>query len=438
MWINLLLSVVSPISKCEQCGFSFVDEIYRTNVQYYLVLIADRMHSNNKALNIGLFVLFLLGFSVFLWAFNKNEKAAQHPLLPKEKKLKKVVIDAGHGGHDSGCHGSSAYEKHVALAVSLKLGKLIEQNFPDVEVIYTRKTDVFVELHRRAQIANENKADLFICIHCNSGPKTAYGAETFVMGLHKTDDNLNVARRENAVILQEDNYEKKYDGFDPNSPEAHIIFSLYQNAYLFQSLFFAEKLQQQFKQNAKRHDRGVKQAGFLVLYRTTMPAVLIETGFLTHSDEEQYLKSTAGQNQMAHSILNAFQQYKAWVEGTTDKRKLLPPEESEKHEEAPQEEKTVTENRNDVNENSGAPIFRVQIHSSPAALSNNDPVFKGVKDIWSYEQDKLFKYTVGKLDKVEDAIKLQAEMKTLGFKDAFVVAFRNNKRISMSEVTENK
>ena len=229
------------------------------------------MHTNNKAINIGLFVLLLLGSSVFLWAFKNNQKALHDQVLPRDKKLKKVVIDAGHGGHDSGCHGSSAYEKHVALAVSLKLGKLIEQYFPDVEVVYTRKTDVFVELHRRAQIANENQADLFICIHCNSGPKTAYGAETFVMGLHKTDDNLNVARRENAVILQEDNYEKKYDGFDPNSPEAHIIFSLYQNAYLFQSLFFAEKLQQQFKQNAKRHDRGSKQAGFLVLSPPTLP-----------------------------------------------------------------------------------------------------------------------------------------------------------------------
>ncbi|MFN5318793.1 MAG: N-acetylmuramoyl-L-alanine amidase [Bacteroidia bacterium] len=383
-------------------------------------------------------MLLLLGSSVFLWAFKNNQKALHDQVLPRDKKLKKVVIDAGHGGHDSGCHGSSAYEKHVALAVSLKLGKLIEQYFPDVEVVYTRKTDVFVELHRRAQIANENQADLFICIHCNSGPKTAYGAETFVMGLHKTDDNLNVARRENAVILQEDNYEKKYDGFDPNSPEAHIIFSLYQNAYLFQSLFFAEKLQQQFKQNAKRHDRGVKQAGFLVLYRTTMPAVLIETGFLTNNDEEHYLKSAEGQNQMAHSILNAFQQYKAWVEGTSDKRNLAPPAETEKQEEAPKAEKTNTEHRNEKNENSGATVFRVQIHSSPAELNINDPVFKGVKEIWSYEQDKLFKYTVGKLDKVEDAIKLQAEMKTLGFKDAFVVAFRNNKRIPMSEITENK
>jgi N-acetylmuramoyl-L-alanine amidase len=395
------------------------------------------MQTNNKAINIGLFVLFLLSSSAGVWAYKRKESAALTLIQPKDKKLKKVVIDAGHGGHDSGCHGSSAYEKHVALAVSLKLGKLIEQYFPDVEVVYTRKTDVFVELHRRAQIANENKADLFICIHCNSGPKTAYGAETFVMGLHKTDDNLNVARRENAVILQEDNYEKKYDGFDPNSPEAHIIFSLYQNAYLFQSLFFAEKLQQQFKQNARRHDRGVKQAGFLVLYRTTMPAVLIETGFLTHSDEEQYLKSTAGQNQMAHSILNAFQHYKAWVEGTTDKRKLAPPEETEKQESEPKEEKTATEIRPDKAENSSTPVFRVQIHSSPSQLNNNDPVFKGIKEIWSYEQDKLFKYTVGKLDKVEDAIKLQAEMKTLGFKDAFVVAFRNNKRVPMSEITEN-
>jgi N-acetylmuramoyl-L-alanine amidase len=170
------------------------------------------------------------------WVFPTPQGQFQTEICWKEKKIRTIVIDPGHGGHDSGCHGSSAYEKHVALAVSLKLGKLIEEHFPDVKVIFTRKTDVFVELYRRAQIANENQADLFICIHCNSGPKSAYGAETFVMGLHKTDDNLSVARRENAVILQEDNYENRYDGFDPNSPEAHIVFSLYQNAYLYQRL----------------------------------------------------------------------------------------------------------------------------------------------------------------------------------------------------------
>jgi N-acetylmuramoyl-L-alanine amidase len=267
----------------------------------------------HRIIFVGLPILLLLT-SIFLLPESKADSK-----IRKGDGLKTVVIDAGHGGHDSGCHGAAAYEKHVALSISLKLGKLIEQYFPDVKVIYTRKTDVFVELYRRAQIANENKADLFICIHCNSGPKTAYGTETFVMGLHKSDDNLNVAKRENAVILQEDNYQRQYDGFDPNSAEANIIFSLYQNAFLDQSLYFAGSVQDELTGFAKRHNRGVKQAGFLVLFKTTMPSVLIETGFLTHGDEERYLKSEAGQDQIAEGILRAFKNYKTWIDGVFTK-----------------------------------------------------------------------------------------------------------------------
>jgi N-acetylmuramoyl-L-alanine amidase len=354
----------------------------------------------------------------------------------KEKKIRTIVIDPGHGGHDSGCHGSSAYEKHVALSVSLKLGKLIEDYFPDVKVIFTRKTDVFVELYRRAQIANENQADLFICIHCNSGPKTAYGAETFVMGLHKTDDNLSVARRENAVILQEDNYENRYDGFDPNSPEAHIVFSLYQNAYLYQSLYFAEKLQHEFKHQAKRHNRGVKQAGFLVLYRTTMPSVLIETGFLTNEEEERYLKSDAGQDQMAFSIMRAFQQYKAWVDDKPDSRILAPLKSKEEDHEKEAEVNSRTEKTESNSQHTQVEpnvLFRVQIYQSPKKTSLKASIFKGRDDIWEYESDNTWKYTCGRFDKPEDAVKLQSELKKEGFTDAFVVAFNNNKRITLNE-----
>ena len=382
---------------------------------------------------------------IFLLSMWPLQASTSVPL--REKKVRTVVIDPGHGGHDSGCHGSSAYEKHVALSVSLKLGKLIEKYFPDVKVIYTRKTDVFVELFRRAQIANENNADLFICIHCNSGPKAAFGAETFVMGLHKSDDNLNVARRENAVILQEDNYEKRYDGFDPNSPEAHIIFSLYQNAYLYQSLFFAEKLQHEFKHNAKRHNRGVKQAGFLVLYRTTMPSVLIETGFLTNAEEEKYLKSADGQNKMAHSILRAFQQYKSWVDDSNDNRNLEGEsiENNDKESEAPEKKGSETntsqidkteekvEQKTDLDESSNKVIYRVQIHNSPKKTSLKSSVFKGRDDVWEYRQNNSWKYTAGKFDKLEDATKLQAEMKKAGYADAFVVAFKNNQRITLQE-----
>ena len=229
-------------------------------------------------------------------------------------KLRTVVIDAGHGGHDTGCLGSDSREKEVALRIALKLGKLIEANCPDVKVIYTRKTDVFIPLIERANIANRAKADLFICIHLNSGPKSAYGAETFVMGLHKTDDNLNVAKRENAAILLEDNYQKNYDGFDPSSPEANIIFSLYQNQFMTQSLSFAAKIQKQFKDNSKRYSRGVKQAGFLVLYKTAMPSVLIENGFLTNDNDQRFLSSDAGQASMASSIYRAFKSYKSELE----------------------------------------------------------------------------------------------------------------------------
>lgn len=380
------------------------------------------MKSKNKYLLIGVAALILgLVQVVFYLPDGKAGEVRQ-----KGEGLKTVVIDAGHGGHDSGCHGSSSYEKHVALSVALKLGKLINDKFPDVKVVYTRKTDVFVELHRRAQIANENKADLFICIHCNSGPKTAFGSETFVMGLHKSEDNLNVAKRENAVILQEDNYQRQYDGFDPNSAEANIVFSLYQNAFLDQSLYFAGKVQDELTNFAKRHNRGVKQAGFLVLFRTTMPAVLIETGFLTNADEEKYLKSDAGQNTIAESILKAFGSYKDWIDGAAVKREKAPTP-SVKEENQPivkVEEKEVRPNET---------VFRVQIFSSTVKYENNHPKFKGRDDIWKYFAGGLWKYTAGSFNKHEEAVTLQNELRKQGFEDAFVVAFKNGERISMQE-----
>lgn len=262
-------------------------------------------------------------------------------------KIRTIVIDAGHGGHDTGCLGSDSREKEVALRIALKLGKLIESNCPDVKVIYTRKTDVFIPLIERANIANRAKADLFICIHLNSGPKTAYGSETFVMGLHKTDDNLSVAKRENSAILLEDNYEKNYDGFDPNSPEANIIFSLYQNQFMQQSLSFAAKIQKQFKENSKRYSRGVKQAGFLVLYKTAMPSVLIENGFLTNDNDQRFLTSDAGQASMASSIYRAFKSYKAELETgivSNDKMEETENTAEEKPDTSKSDTKVTTEN----------------------------------------------------------------------------------------------
>ncbi|MFT6850215.1 MAG: N-acetylmuramoyl-L-alanine amidase [Sphingobacteriales bacterium] len=233
-----------------------------------------------------------------------------------KEKITTIVIDAGHGGHDPGCSGKFSKEKNVALDIALKLGRYIEENIPEVNVIYTRKTDVFIELYERARIANEANADLFISIHCNANHNTsAYGTETITMGLHKSKVNLETAQRENGVILLEDNYEQNYDGFDPSSPEAYIMFSMFQNAFLDRSIDLASKVEQQFRDRVSRKSRGVKQAGLLVLFKTTMPSILVETGFLTNPKEERFLNSKDGQSYIASAIYRAFKEYKNGIEG---------------------------------------------------------------------------------------------------------------------------
>ena len=230
-------------------------------------------------------------------------------------RLRTVVLDAGHGGKDRGCAGASAREADVALSLILALGRQIQENMPDVKVIYTRKTNVFIELDERAAIANRNHADLFISIHCNAGPSQSHGTEVWTMGLHKTTANLGVAQRENAVILQEKNYQTRYDGFDPNSPQSHILFSLFQSAYITNSLRFAQRVDRQLRTSVARPSRGVKQAGFIVLWKSTMPSVLIESGFLTNPTEERYLNDKANQSYMAAGIFRAFREYKRELEG---------------------------------------------------------------------------------------------------------------------------
>ncbi len=354
-----------------------------------------------------------------------------------------VVIDPGHGGRDYGAIGRRANEKDIALAISLKLGEYIREYLPEVEVIFTREKDVFVPLHERAQIANDNKADLFISIHCNSASShRAQGTETFVMGLHRSEANLEVARRENKSILYEDDYLETYDGFDPHSPEANIIFSLYQNAYLDQSLKMASLVQDQFRERARRIDRGVKQAGFLVLYEIAMPGILVETGFISNSAEEQYLMSSSGQAYLASAIFRAFRDYKeeqdALFAEQNRYRNRLDEEATTYADEisgpATGSDAVDTSDSNDIaDETAGEIIFRVQFNSMAEKVSVNDPRFDGINDIYVYHYEGLYRYTAGKEQSLEQANEVQRTLHDKGYHDAFVVAFMDNERIPARE-----
>ncbi len=253
-----------------------------------------------------------IGLTALLTAITLLNSSSTY--VSRESKVDVIVIDAGHGGHDDGTHGRLLKEKDIALKIALKLGAYIEKNIPDVKIIYTRKNDTYLALDQRAEIANKNKADLFICIHANANPNTkAFGTETFVMGLHKDESNLAIAQRENSVILLDENYQERYEGFD-NSPESYILFELTQTAFQENSINFASKVETQFRSRVGRTSRGVKQAGFVVLWRTTMPSVLIETGFLTNSTEEKFLAGEDGQDLIASGIYRAFKEYKSDVE----------------------------------------------------------------------------------------------------------------------------
>ena len=348
-----------------------------------------------------------------------------------------VVIDAGHGGKDVGALGRKVREKDVNLAVALKLGNLIEEKMQDVKVVYTRKTDKYLTLQDRAQIANKAKGNLYKSIHTNSlakknkKRKTIKGASTYTLGLHRSDDNLEVAMRENSVISLEKDYEVTYQGFDPNSTESYIIFEISQSTHMEQSVDFASRVQKEFVSTAGRVDRGVRQAGFLVLARTSMPAVLVELDFICNPTPEQFLGSKAGQNKLAKSLFNAFREYKkasdnkvAAVEGVRKKAGKEVEETSFEENTADETEDFVAEQETEEPEF----VYKVQLMASKARLSPKDSRLKGLSPVDSYKENGLYKYTYGSEDTMEAAQEILRKVKKK-FEGAFIVVFSNGVRV---------
>jgi len=516
---------------------------YKSTKYLYLDLVTPIKILIKNLKKTGLLPLFCLVFWLTLTSFHRDEP----------KGIKTIVIDAGHGGKDPGCNGVTHKEKDISLAVALRLGKLIEDNCPDVKVIYTRKTDVFIELEERAQIANKNKADLFISIHCNAAGKPVmikdkktgkmrvktftnkkgkripvetinpvpFGSETYVMGLKNEEGKMKVAQRENSAILLEDNYEKKYEGFDPESEESYIIMSNYTSAYVIQSAQLGLKIQSEYSKKSGRVDKGVHRQSIWVLWRTAMPSVLTEIGYLTNPLEEQFLGSEKGQKYIAASIFNGFRKFKDDVEGKKkeydDEIENLEPlknenleagntgkplkedfiieEEGEtkedstktvikdgpknpevkqpdtstssvtpKEKEAPKDVKEIVENykNNSKKDTSASSVtkekelvekpkqtevkeeikndntdivieFKVQFASSDKELDLKETKFSAVENGAYYKVGSFLKYTSGNYKTSSDAFKHQKKLAEAGFKDCFVVAFKNGQRIDIKE-----
>ncbi len=381
-------------------------------------------------------------------------------------KIRTIVLDAGHGGKDVGCLGASSHEKDIALGITLQLGAYINEYLPDVKVIYTRSSDVFIPLDQRAHIANEKKADLFISIHCNSASnRTAFGTETWVMGMHRSEANLEVAKRENAVIMLEENYKDKYD-YDPTSPVAHIIFSIQQYAFQDQSIDLAHTIQEQFRTRAGRKDRGVKQAGLVVLYKTAMPSVLVETGFLSNRDEEKFLRSKYGQEIIASAIFRGIRDYKAALEKDYESiaperinpKNLSDIEKKNRLKGEKQFAENQKENNSVINEQQPDPAgkssstraagdkkekempagnaenieYRVQIFASARLSDLNAPPFNRLKKVYT-DQTKggIFRYFYGSFYELSEARKALKEAREAGFSDAFLAAYKNGLRVDM-------
>lgn len=361
-----------------------------------------------------------------------------------------LVIDAGHGGHDSGALGSYSKEKNINLNVALAFGRYVEQNCPDVKVIYTRKRDVFVTLHERANIANRNKADLFVSIHTNALPRgrQARGLETYTLGMHRAGDNLDVAKRENSVILIEKDYKQHYEGFDPNSSESYILFEFMQDKNMANSVELAKFVQRKVCAQAGRPNKGVKQAGFLVLRETSMPSCLIELGFITTPSEEAFLASQDNIEKIGKGIYEAFVEYRKKFDKSftvpfkpadegernvehEERQRVKPTEpdtlsnpvapDEKKHERVAQEEKPVK------NQNTDAPVFKVQILTMNKKLSAGNKAFKGLTDVDCYQDNGSYKYTVGASTDYNEIYRLRKSILNK-FPEAFIIAFKNGQR----------
>ncbi len=377
--------------------------------------------------------LFLFLTTYFVFA-NTNNILQQKPFV--------VVLDAGHGGHDPGNRGNGLYEKTIALDIILKTGAILGRN-PNIKVVYTRKTDVFIELKERGDIANRAKADLFVSVHCNAHKGNAFGTETFVLGLHANERNFNIAKKENSVILLEDNYESNYEGFNPNSAESVIGLTLMQEEYLEQSLSLASFVQNNFSTQLSRKNRGVKQAGFYVLHRTFMPSVLIETGFLTNKGEGSYLNSNKGKQQMAQSISKAILDYKKSVSdsfATEPAKVIVKPNKIKSTIIKSPNTKIISKDGKAISiakktEEKGVDTgvkFRVQLAASQKRI---DPVarnFKGIENVEMLKIGKYYKYYLGITSNYKKALKLRREAVSHGFKTSFIVPFKNNNPVKLT------
>ena len=374
----------------------------------------------------------LLGLPTWGQQSNKTaQKAAQ-------KRAFTVVIDAGHGGHDPGAMGKLTQEKKLNLEVSQRLEQQIKLHYPDVKVVMTRKNDVFLTLQQRADIVNKNNADLFICIHTNAAEnRNVTGTETFVLGVDKLQSNLDVAMRENAVMLLEDDYQTTYEGFDPNSVDSYIMFELMQDQYIDQSLNFATLVQQQFT-DIGRSDRGVRQAGFWVLHKSACPSVLIEMGFISNSNEEKYLASDKGKEDITNSIFQAFSQYKSAYDR---KHGIVIAAKSEGKPSAAKADKPVAAKADKpvaaVEQAELRPVYKVQIFSTLKPVPAGDATFRGLKNCQYSKDGKYYKYTYGEDTDYQTILDIQQELKTK-FKDCFIVAFLGDKQIPVKEALQMK